>query len=136
MATSFAYSRSYARRVSTRSPSKSRARREQECLPPEARVRKTMAGPGPLLYRPAPKWQLIAAFGGAIAVHGIAVAIAFHKEPPPADYSDIPTATIEATLDQPPEDVPTPPHDHRNIRKHSCLSVFQQETQESDDRRL
>jgi len=42
-------------------------------------------------------------------VHGIAVAIAFHKEPPPADYSDIPTATIEATLDQPPEDIPTPP---------------------------
>ena len=42
-------------------------------------------------------------------MHGIAVAIAFHKEPPPADYSDVPTATIEATLDQPPEDVPTPP---------------------------
>jgi periplasmic protein TonB len=68
-----------------------------------------MAGPGPLLYRPAPKWQVLAAFAGAIAVHGIAVAIAFHKEPPPADYSDIPTATIEATLDQPPEDIPTPP---------------------------
>src|SRR5438270_11818649 len=51
----------------------------------------------------------MAAIGGTIAVHGIAVAIAFHKEPPPADYSDVPTATIEATLDQPPEDVPTPP---------------------------
>jgi protein TonB len=51
----------------------------------------------------------MAAFAGAIAVHGIAVAIAFHKEPPPADFSDIPTATIEATLEHPAEDIPTPP---------------------------
>ena len=65
--------------------------------------------PGPLLYRPAPKWQVISAFAGALAVHGIAVAIAFHKEPPPVDYSDIPTATIEATLETPPADEPTPP---------------------------
>ncbi|HLC12601.1 MAG TPA: TonB family protein [Chthoniobacterales bacterium] len=42
-------------------------------------------------------------------MHGIAVALAFHKEPPPVDTSDIPTATIEATLDQPPADEPTPP---------------------------
>ena len=42
-------------------------------------------------------------------MHGIAVALAFHKEPPPIDTSDIPTATIEATLDQPPADEPTPP---------------------------
>src|SRR6266513_3573330 len=66
-------------------------------------------GPGPLLFRPAPKWQVISAFAGALAVHGIAVALAFHKEPPPMDLSDIPTATIEATLDQPPADEPTPP---------------------------
>ncbi len=65
--------------------------------------------PGPLLYKPAPKWQVLAALGGALAVHGIAVAVAFHKEPPPVDVSDIPTATIEATLDQPPTDEPTPP---------------------------
>ena len=64
---------------------------------------------GPLLYKPAPKWQVLAAFGGALAVHGIAVAVAFHKEPPPVDLSDIPTATIEATLDMPPADEPTPP---------------------------
>src|SRR6266576_3431652 len=66
-------------------------------------------GPGPLLFRPAPKWQVISAFAGALAVHGIAVALAFHKEPPPIDTSDIPTATIEATLDQPPAEEPTPP---------------------------
>src|SRR6184192_497458 len=66
-------------------------------------------GPGPLLYKPAPKWQVISAFSGALAVHGIAVALAFHKEPPPVDTSDMPTASIEATLDQPPADEPTPP---------------------------
>lgn len=64
---------------------------------------------GPLLYKPAPRWQVLAAFAGALAVHGIAVAVAFHKEPPPIDVSDIPTASIEATLDQPPTDEPTPP---------------------------
>ena len=65
--------------------------------------------PGPLLYKPAPKWQVLSAFGGAVLVHGIAVGLAFHKEPPPPDLSDLPTATIEATLDQPPADEPTPP---------------------------
>ena len=65
--------------------------------------------PGPLLYKPAPRWQVLAAFAGALAVHGIAVAVAFHKEPPPADLSDVPTASIEATLDTPPADEPTPP---------------------------
>jgi protein TonB len=52
---------------------------------------------------------VLAAFGGALAVHGIAVAVAFHKEPPPPDLSDIPTATIEATLDMPATEEPTPP---------------------------
>ena len=65
--------------------------------------------PGPLLYRGAPKWQVFAAFGGALLVHGIAVLAAFEKPPPPVDVSDIPTATIEATLDQPAEEQPTPP---------------------------
>jgi protein TonB len=64
---------------------------------------------GPLLYRPAPKWQVLAAFGGAVFLHLAAVALAFKHEPPPADLTDIPTATIEATLDAPPEDQPTPP---------------------------
>lgn len=64
---------------------------------------------GPLLFTPPPKWQVLAAFGAALAIHGIAVAFAFHKEPPPMDTSDIPTAVVEATLDQPPADEPTPP---------------------------
>jgi TonB family protein len=63
----------------------------------------------PLLYKPAPKWQVLSAFGGALALHGIAVALAFHKEQPPPDLSDIPTASIEATLDMPPAEEPTPP---------------------------
>src|SRR6476469_10455592 len=54
-------------------------------------------GPGPLLFKPAPKWQVLSALGGALLVHGIAVALAFHKEPPPADE---PTP--------PPEDIPVP----------------------------
>ena len=65
--------------------------------------------PGPLLFKPAPKWQVLSALGGALLIHGIAVALAFHKEPPPIDSSDIPTATIEATLDQPQAEEPTPP---------------------------
>jgi periplasmic protein TonB len=64
---------------------------------------------GPLLYKPPPRWQVIAAFGAAFALHGIAVLLAFHKEPPPIDTSDIPTAVIEATIDQPPTEEPTPP---------------------------
>src|SRR2546430_7287492 len=64
--------------------------------------------PGPLLFKPPPKWQVLSALGGVLLVHGIAVALAFHKEPPPIDTTDIPTASIEATLDQPPADEPTP----------------------------
>src|SRR5438045_9175304 len=66
-------------------------------------------GPGPRLYKPDPKGKVISWFAVTRSVHGIAVALAFHKEPPPIDTSDIPTATIEATLDQPPADEPTPP---------------------------
>jgi protein TonB len=66
---------------------------------------------GPLLYRPAPRWQVIAAFGGAIAIHLAAVGIAAIR---PAekivDLSDIPEATVEMSLEtqqEPPQ--PTPP---------------------------
>ena len=64
---------------------------------------------GPLLYKGPPRWQLFAAFGGALALHAIAVVAAFEKPEPPADLNDIPTATIEATLEQPAEEQPTPP---------------------------
>ncbi|MFL6520682.1 MAG: energy transducer TonB [Chthoniobacterales bacterium] len=66
---------------------------------------------GPLLFRPAPKWQTIAAFGGAIALHLAAVGIAAIR---PAekitDLNDIPEATVEMSLEtqqEPPQ--PTPP---------------------------
>jgi TonB family protein len=62
----------------------------------------------PLLYKPPPRWQFWAALSGALAVHIGAVAIAAIKHEPPAiDLSQIPTATVEATLQ--PEDQPTPP---------------------------
>ena len=51
--------------------------------------------PGPLLYKPAPRWQVLAAFGGALAIHGLAAVIAgIHKEEPPADLSAIPEDQI------------------------------------------
>ena len=66
---------------------------------------------GPLLYKPAPRWQVFAALLGAIAVHGLAVGIAALKdEPIEVDMSQIPEAVVEMTLEQqpmPPE--PTPP---------------------------
>jgi TonB family protein len=64
--------------------------------------------PGPLLYRPPPRWQFWAALGGAIAIHLASVGIAAIKhEAPLVDLSDVPTATVEAQLQ--PEDQPTPP---------------------------
>jgi TonB family protein len=62
----------------------------------------------PILYRPPPRWQFWAYLGGAFLVHGIAVVAAIKHEAPPVDLSDIPTATIEATMEQ-PTDEPTPP---------------------------
>jgi periplasmic protein TonB len=63
---------------------------------------------GPLLYNPPPRWQFYAALGGALFLHIAAVGIAAIKhEPPVVDLSQIPTATVEATLQ--PEDQPTPP---------------------------
>jgi TonB family protein len=70
----------------------------------------------PLLYKPPPRWQIYAALAGAIAIHlGAVAAYALKREPPPVDLSDIPTATVDATIQQvedqptpPPEDIPIP----------------------------
>jgi protein TonB len=67
--------------------------------------------PGPLLYKPAPKWQAWAAIGGAVAIHLSAVAIAaIHPQEVVEDLSQIPEAAVEMTLEQQPEPPqPTPP---------------------------
>lgn len=44
-------------------------------------------------------------------LHGIAVVAAIKHEPPPVDVSDIPTAEVIATLDQPSEEPTPPPED-------------------------
>jgi TonB family protein len=70
----------------------------------------------PLLFKPPPRWHLWAALGGAIAIHlGAVGAYAIKHEAPPMDLSDIPTATVDATIQQvedqptpPPEDIPIP----------------------------
>ncbi len=66
---------------------------------------------GPLLYRGMPKWQVWAAFGGAFAIHALAIGIAaLNPEPPEVDMSDIPEAVVEMSLEQLPADPePTPP---------------------------
>ena len=61
----------------------------------------------PVLYRPSPRWHVWAALGGALAIHLSAVALAMKREAPPVDLSDIPIATVEATLE--PQEQPTPP---------------------------
>ncbi len=63
----------------------------------------------PLMYRPPPRWHLLAALGGALVIQFAAVVIAgIHPEPPPpADVSQIPeavTAMLEA--EPPPEQAP------------------------------
>lgn len=66
---------------------------------------------GPLLYRPPPRWQVITAIAGALAIHGAAVVIASIRpaEPPVEDLSSIPEA-VELSLDTQPEPpMPTPP---------------------------
>src|SRR5438034_2128626 len=70
--------------------------------------------PKPLLYRPPPRWQWWAAFGGAVAIHLTAVAVAQKRAVPAEIPPDIPTAVVEATLQAseeptpPPEDIPLP----------------------------
>jgi TonB family protein len=64
--------------------------------------------PGPLLYNPPPRWQFWGSLIAALVIHAGAVGIAAMKhEPAVIDLSQIPTATVEATLQ--PEDQPTPP---------------------------
>jgi len=66
---------------------------------------------GPLLYRPPPRWQTWAAFGGALAIHFAAIGIAAIKpQEKVMDLTDIPEATVEVSLDPQPEPPqPTPP---------------------------
>lgn len=62
----------------------------------------------PLLYKPPPSWQFWVAFGAALLIEGGSILIASMKhEAPVVDLADIPTATVEATLQ--PQDQPTPP---------------------------
>lgn len=68
-------------------------------------------GPGPLLYRPPPRWQVWLAFGGALAIHFAAIAIAAIKpQEEIMDLTDIPEAVVEMSIEtqqEPPQ--PTPP---------------------------
>lgn len=67
---------------------------------------------GPLLYRPAPRWQVLTAFGGAVFIHAAAVAIAMIKPVDKVvDLTDIPEATVEMSLETQQEPQPPPPPD-------------------------
>jgi TonB family protein len=69
-----------------------------------------MKGPGPLLYRPPPRWQVWAAIAGAVGLHLAAVGIAAIKPTEKiVDLSDIPEATVEMSLEPAQEAQPTPP---------------------------
>jgi TonB family protein len=60
--------------------------------------------------RPAPRWQVAAAFGGAIALHVAAVAIASMRPAEKVvDLTDIPEATVEMSLETQQAPEPTPP---------------------------
>ncbi len=80
---------------------------------------------GPLLYRPQPRWQVIAAFGGALALHFAAVGIASIK---PAehieDLSQIPEAVVELSLEaqKEPRNLRRPRRKsrHRRRRQRPC----------------
>ena len=64
--------------------------------------------PKPMLYTPPSKKLVWWALGCTAVLYAGAVVAAIKREAPPVDLSSIPTATVEATLDQ-PEDQPTPP---------------------------
>ena len=67
---------------------------------------------GPLLYRGAPRWQVWAAFGGAFAIHAIAVGIAaLRPVEEPVDLSAIPEAVIELTMEQAQPEATPPPEE-------------------------
>ncbi len=65
---------------------------------------------GPLLYHGMPKWQVLAALGGALAIHAVAVGIAaLNPEPPEIPFADLPEAFVEMSIEQevaPPEPIP------------------------------
>jgi protein TonB len=63
----------------------------------------------PILYRPPSPKLVWAALGCTAVIYGGAVVAAMKREAPPADLSDIPTASVEATLEQQPDEQPTPP---------------------------
>lgn len=63
----------------------------------------------PLLYTPPPKWQVWTALGCTALIYVGAVVAAIKREKPPMDLTDIPTATVDATLDTQAEEQPTPP---------------------------
>lgn len=77
----------------------------------------------PVLYQPPPRWQVWASLGAALAIDLTAVAVAQKREPPPIDLTDIPIATVEASLEPeqqptpPPEEIvaPTPPPEPQNV---------------------
>lgn len=69
----------------------------------------------PILYQPPPRKLVWAALGCAVVIYAGAVVAAMKREAPPIDLSDIPTATVDATIQQvedqptpPPEDIPVP----------------------------
>lgn len=62
----------------------------------------------PILYQQSPKWHVWAALGGAALIHIGAVVAAIKHEAPPIDLSELPSAEVIATLEQ-PTDEPTPP---------------------------
>jgi protein TonB len=62
----------------------------------------------PILYIPPPRKLVWISLGCTAVIYAGAVVAAMKREAPPVDLSDIPTATIEATL-APAEDQPTPP---------------------------
>jgi TonB family protein len=62
----------------------------------------------PILYSPPSGRLLWGALGCTLVIYTGALVAAIKREPPQMDLADIPTATVEATIDQ-PEDQPTPP---------------------------
>jgi protein TonB len=65
---------------------------------------------GPMLYKPGPRWQVIVAVGGALAVHALAAGIAGLKpvEPEAEVMPDL-EQIAEVTFEQPTQPEPTPP---------------------------
>ena len=67
--------------------------------------------PKPLLYKPPPRWHVWAALGGAVLIEAVAVVAAIKREAPAMDLSQIPSAEVIATLEQPTEEPTPPPED-------------------------